>query len=460
MKKKILLGLGICLCLGATGCGNDNSSLLSKKPEDFMAAASEETATEFITAKEEPTETVETTEDITTEDEKKDDEKKDVDKKENKKEDKKKDKKKADKKKSNSKLSDNLFDFQVDVNGKVIQLPITAKELMDMGITYENKDGKKLPSNHIVHCESFYDGDFQFLVDLVNFDINELPYEDCYVTGIKLEDYYLKKTNATVTMPKGIELMSSTRKDVEAAYGEPTDVYEDSDYPTIKYSLDYDRVVTFSFDAKEGNILTDIEIENTCKPENFEASEADTESVPEIVKAYKAPTALTDDLFDFVFEFAGGIYELPVPVEELVANGWTIVDNSENEIVEGNGFTRIDMMKDNQTFRASVKNYDGNATTVMGCFVTSVRASEFECNLEMKIANNIYFGMPVEDLEKALEGYEVERDSSSMHDYYDVKTPNSKLDGYEIIVKDGKVIQIDIDNAPKKAALEEKYGLN
>lgn len=432
MKRRFLVGLGLCVCLGAVGCGKDNSDLSVKKAENVNSVASEEITTEEIVTTEEVT----TTEEVVKEE------------------------KKEDTNIADCKLSDNLYDFQVDVNGKVIQLPIAAKELMDMGFTYENEEGKKLPSNHLVHCESFFDGDFRFLVDIVNFDVNELPYEDCFVTGIKFEDFYLNKTDSTVTMPKGIKMMSSTREDVEAAYGNPTDSNEDAEYPKIKYSIDYERTITFTFDATNGNILTDIDIENVCEPENFKASEVNTEDAPAIVSAYKTPSALTDNLFDFVFEFAGDLYELPAPVETFVANGWTILDNAEGNVVEGNGFTRIEMMKDNQKLRASVRNYDGNATTVMGCFVTSVRASEFECKLEMKIANNIYFGMSVEELENALAGYTVERDNSSMHEYYDIKTPESKLNGYEIIVKDGKVIQIDIDNEPKQATLEEKYGLN
>ena len=42
----------------------------------------------------------------------------------------------------------------------------------------------------------------------------------------------------------------------------------------------------------------------------------------DLVKNYKAPTSLADDLLSFQVKLDGTLYKLPIPIQELQKNGW------------------------------------------------------------------------------------------------------------------------------------------
>ena len=76
------------------------------------------------------------------------------------------------------------------------------------------------------------------------------------------------------------------------------------------------------------------EIENMIELEG--ADNSINPEVPELVKNYVAPEALSESLYDFTIDLEGVLYELPCPVSVFLENGFTINEkDSEMEIASG-----------------------------------------------------------------------------------------------------------------------------
>lgn len=149
------------------------------------------------------------------------------------------------------------------------------------------------------------------------------------------------------------------------------------------------------------------------------------EDVPDLVKEYKAPKALGNDFYAYTAELEGVVYSLPCPVSVLLENGFTIdTSNSDSVVAAGrNGW--VSLRYNNQTLRAMVENYADYATTVENCFVLSMKSSVngFNCEVET---------------------------SDSGFTYYEIADPDKGvLDKYTIVVKDGSVISLEIENSTK-----------
>lgn len=343
-------------------------------------------------------------------------------------------------------LSDDIYDFQVSIDGNVYQFPMKYADFTESGWDYTGDTEESIQPNAYGISEWFENGDNMTMAYLTNFDINAVSVGDCYLGGLMLESNYMEAEGTEVLMAKGIKLGESTQEDVKAAYGEPTSSYESDSFPTMTYESDIYSTIEFGFDAENGGVLNDIDIQNLVAPEDFEAGEVD-DSVPAIVSEYEAPTEVGDDLLDYKISFAGDLYELPAPVSAFIDNGWTVVEDETETTIAGRDSGKVTLMKDNQTFWSYVRNYSENATSYTNCFITTVSANVNDCNVDLEAANGIKMGMSQADLEKALEGYTYEKEETS-YVYYDVSDEESLTYGYEIIVRDGVVTGIDVQFDP------------
>lgn len=352
-------------------------------------------------------------------------------------------------------LSDDIYSFQISINDVIYQFPVSYQDFIATGWTYSGDEADTIPSGSYGITDSFDIGDDYATSYAVNFGINEVSMADCYLGGVDLDLFSFKTGSAE--LPKGIQLGVSTQDEVKAAYGEPSSSYESDSYPTMTYEMDSYSNVRLTFDAEKGLILQGIEIRNFTMPENFDAGEIDT-SVPEITQTYQAPDSIGDDLLDYTFEYAGDIYVLPVPVSQFINNGWKILDSESETTITGDSYGKVTMMKDNQKFYTFVRNYHSNATSIENCFITQISANINNCNVSMTVANGITMGMKQADLEKALKGYDFEKESSS-YDYYEVSDPDSLIYGYEIIVREGVITGIEAEFSPKVSEFRTMMGV-
>ncbi|MBR4086155.1 MAG: PT domain-containing protein [Lachnospiraceae bacterium] len=344
-------------------------------------------------------------------------------------------------------LSDDLYDFQISIDGTVYQFPMWYEDFVALGWECTEDLSTKLTSNQYYPSAVFTKDGVKFYVGLANLSMNSVTLDKSMVYAIKLDDYYLKDNTWEFILAKGITRGVSTKDDIIAAYGEPSDEYDGSNYFKLTYDYDtYQEVVLYV--SKETNTLNEIEIENMIELEG--ADNSVNPEVPDLVKNYVAPEALSENLYDFIINLEGNLYELPCPVSVFLENGFTINENkSEMEIGSGDSGW-VEFKYNNMTYRTLVKNYADYATIAQNCFVTTFKTSEFDPKFDLTIPGNIKRGDSEADMLAIIEKFNFEKSESGDFIYYTVYDPDkSKLDSYEIIVTEGKVHSIEVENSPK-----------
>lgn len=350
-----------------------------------------------------------------------------------------------------SELSEDLYSFQISIDGTVYQFPMWYSDFEAMGWIYDGDATETLTSNQYTVAEKWIKDGFYIYSEFANLTMNAAPFSKCMIAGITLDDYYLEGCDWEIILPKGIQYGVSSKEDIIAAYGDPSDEYDGDLYYKLTYDYDsYQEICLFV--SKETGVLNEIEIENMIELEGGDNSVDPT--VPEVVTSYTAPSELGDDLYQFNMELEGNLYSLPCPVSVFLANGFTIVeDNSELEIAaDGSGW--LELRYNNQSFRSIVQNYADYATIVENCFVTTMESSEYEPKFALTIPGNIKRGDSEDAVLAAIEGFNYELEDSSNFKYYNVYNPEgSILERFTICVKEGVVNSIEVrnDTNPNKA---------
>ena len=341
-----------------------------------------------------------------------------------------------------SELSDDIYSFQVSVDGTVYQFPMWAKDFAALGWTYDGDDSQTLTSNQYTVAETWVKGDLEVYTSLINLSMNEVTYKDAAVGGITFDEYDLKDTNVQIVLPKGIQFGVSTRDDIIAAYGEPTDEYDGSMYYNMTYEYDYYQEIDL-YVYKETGTLDKIEIRNFIELEGADNSVDST--VPDVVKEYQAPTELGSDLYAFNIQLEGKLYKLPCPVSVLVENGFKIVEENSQMEIGADSYGWIELLYNNQAYRCIVDNYANYATVAENCFVTTVESSIYGPEFDLVIPGNIKVGDAETDVVEIIKDFNYEAETSGDFTYYEISDPEgSSLAGYELTVKEGKVISIDV----------------
>lgn len=328
-------------------------------------------------------------------------------------------------------LGTDIYGYQVEYAGNLIQLPMTYDDFTAMGWTLSKNDSPDtMISTGSYGMATFNNGEVSAYVDMINFGINEAPLSDCLVGGIKLDLAWgdIDLSSLTVKLPGGIVMGTSNIEDIKAAYGEPSDTYEGDLYTKMTYQQDsYQRAELYVY--KEENTLLQVDLRNFKEPEDFDKGSVSTE-IPDIVSNYKTPTALGSDFMDPDVEFMGSLYRLPAPVSAFLDNGWVMKDVAEDAFLEGGGLEFIEMMKENQTARFSVYNLTENATSIENCFVTELSFGSYDPEiLALKLSEDITLGADKNELlTKASErGYLYDDKDNYLTIYPD---KDSKLDHY------------------------------
>ena len=346
-----------------------------------------------------------------------------------------------------SELSDDIYSFQVSVNGTVYQFPMWAADFQALGWEYDGDASTTIATNQYTGAETWVKDGVEVYTTLANLTMNSLPLDQSMVAGIEFDKYNMKECDWEIVLPKGITYGVSTTEDIIAAYGDPSSDYDGDLYYKMSYEADTYSEIDF-YVYKESGVLEEIEIRNIIELEGGDNSVS--EEVPELVKSYKAPSALGDDLYTFNFKLEGNMYTLPCPVSELLANGFTLVEEGTEQAIGAQNFGWVELRYNNQTYRAIARNYADFATTPENCFLTSIKSSIHGPEYDLEIPCGIKRGMKEADLLKAIANFNYEEDESGSFKYYDIYNPNGrKSDSIEISVTDGVVAIIEMDNSEK-----------
>ncbi|MBQ8039946.1 MAG: hypothetical protein IJ274_08785 [Lachnospiraceae bacterium] len=341
-----------------------------------------------------------------------------------------------------SELSDDLYSFQVSVDGTVYQFPMWASDFKALGWTYDGDGSNTLTANQYTTAETWVKEDAKVYTSLINLTMNSVTYEEAAVGGITFEEFYLKDCDMEIILPKGIQYKVSSRDEIIAAYGEPSSEYEGDLYYKMTYKYDsYQEVNLYVF--KETGTMDKIEIRNFVELEGGDNSVDPT--VPDVVKNYQAPSELGDDLYAFNIQLEGNLYTLPCPVSVLVENGFKINEANSQMEIAADSYGWVELSYNNQTYRCIVDNYADYATIVQNCFVTTMETSIYGPKFELVIPGEIKRGDTESSMLEKIKKFNYEVSTSGDFTYYEVTNPEgSPLAGYEISVKEGEVISIDV----------------
>lgn len=278
-------------------------------------------------------------------------------------------------------LSDNLYDFQIAMDGQVYQFPMWFDDFEALGWEYLGDRTEVLYANEYLYAEPWQKDGVTIYTSIANLSLNAIAPEEGQVCGLNFDDYQMRNCDWKIELPKGIAFEESTREDILKAYGEPTDEYDGA--LCYKYS----------------NIL----------------------------------------------EYDGALYQLPCPIQEFTDNGFEIQEKNSDMVIGAGDTGMAELMKDNQKIHVSVKNFAPYATILENCFVIELDNYDYGANSKfpMVFPGGITFGSSEEEVLAAIADYNYESSESGKSTYYYVYGADEySTYGYQIIVEDDKVTSL------------------
>ncbi len=344
-----------------------------------------------------------------------------------------------------SELSDDLYDFQVSIDGTVYQFPMWYSDFEAMGWTYLGDKSMTLASNEYTFGDEWEKDGLTIDVQMLNLSMNTVDMTKSLVAGISFDKWNMEDFNADVILPGGIQYGVSTTDDIIAAYGEPTSDYEGDMYYELDYNFDYMQKVSF-YVYHDTGVLEEIELKNFVELEGADNS-IDT-TVPDAVTEYVAPTELTDDYYSYNVEVYGDIYTLPCPVDAFLENGYVINEEWSDLEIGSGSYGRVTLERGDESLDLTVDNLAEYATIVENCFITSIRATNLDDEQQLIVPGNLTVGASEDEVLEVIEGFNYDVSELSGYTYYKIYAPDkSYLDSYEFVVEDKVVTNIYVDNS-------------
>ena len=345
---------------------------------------------------------------------------------------------------SNTSVSENLYDFQVKIDGVVYQFPTTVEEFEKNGweLLIGSYDDKELAPGSRTYDTTFRKDGMEFDITIRNLDTSVLEIKDCLVVGLELDSYY--NNLPPVELSKGVTF-DSTLAEILEALGNPSDEYDGYSY-YINYS-DKQGEYSFTFESKEdGTKLSALEIQNDRGYEDLITIDPNKEySVPEIVSNYQKSEAFTEDIYDFVIKLEGEFYQLPVPLSVLLEDGWVIVTKDIVEIPAYDYDYGFEIRKGNQVLDVTLMNYDKSAQIPENCFVVGMDVGGYNGTFNLELAHGVTLDSSVEELIAAF-GEPTEITEYSYSNYYEFRIDYNIRYQFKVDNETNKIESVEITN--------------
>ena len=315
-------------------------------------------------------------------------------------------------------LSEKWSDFQIQIDDQVYQFPMTYQDFVSYGWTSEDSEFPTLePSQYDLLY--FTKDDVRCMAYVINLAKNNMAADQCLVS---IDSFDWDVSAGNVVLPGGIVRGEASAAAIEEAYGTPSDVYEGDLYKKLTYETDSYCRLEMSVDNETG-VLSDIEVRNFVEPEGFDAGEI-SEEIPAEVTAYAKPDALGDSLEEFRISLDGAVYEVPVPVSVLIADGWELDTSDSDAEVAAHDIGWVTLRKGGQEIREIAVNYADYATIPENCWFETLSVGGYTLEAEGELPCGIKTGMAEADLTAILDQagvtYTTEADEGSDFAYYKI----------------------------------------
>lgn len=350
-------------------------------------------------------------------------------------------------------LSDQLYSFQVQINGQVFSLPFAYGELAALGWAPREGFDLSLAPNQ-TSMEKLRMGGQEIYVRFVNTSMDVQSYENCNVGGFIVDEYDVGK-GVQFALPQGITIGSSYDQ-VVAAYGAPSRENQTETLRFMDYSADSYAEISLQLDAATQQVQK-IDIKNyfgaaTAATTNPTAPDPAAALGPgqavssAAVGLYQPPAELSASWQDFILRYGGALYRLPAPVQSFVDNGWVIQSNANEPVAAKQSRVGVELRLDNQVLRTIVHNYDETGQPVSNCYVTQVKSSVYGPSIPLEMAAGVTDASSIEEVLAAY-GQPTSTSSSATFDYYSFGTIGERIEiNYDR--EKGKINTIEIDHSP------------
>ncbi len=171
-------------------------------------------------------------------------------------------------------LSDDLYDFQISIDGTVYQFPMGYSDLEALGWEYMGDHSETLSAGQYTSNEHWTKENASISVSLANLSTDTAAFSDCQVVGIELEHSYLADCGWEILLPGGIRWGVSNADDIKAAYGDPAADFG-GDGSTVYYKMTYKydiRQEINLFVFEQSGVLHKIQLCNFIKPQGADHS--------------------------------------------------------------------------------------------------------------------------------------------------------------------------------------------
>ena len=292
-------------------------------------------------------------------------------------------------------LSDDIFDFDVSLDGVVYKMPATINEFESNGWTISD-DAK---SEMVAPGEDFEvsaksDSGYITLI-MYNDGATEKSVANCIVGGLLLS--FNRSNTYTVKLSKGLVVDGdSTLDEVVSAWGK-YDYVEKFDY-FYEETRTYFHTCAYNFTTTKDGDLTSVGIKNYNADDVLEPIVAE-----DIIADMASPTdAMSDDLADGIISFEGKAVALPCKASEIVsAEGWQLTMGSTK--LAPNETTTVYLTKDvrthgfNDSVFIQILNTTDKEISIEDAIVIDIDYSDYNNMNALEFANGIKLGMSESD---------------------------------------------------------------
>lgn len=348
-------------------------------------------------------------------------------------------------------LSGEISDFQMQIDGDIMQFPLAVTDIYDLGYEFvETTDIEtyRLPGQHYTWGD-FRKGkneEYQFYIN--NESIHTQVLKDCFISGVKISDYDGDVFN-NIVLAGDVTASDLNTDNIMTLFGTPNDYDEGDKYTYVTFEVGSYEYIKFTFNVENEPLLIGIEVKNFVVPEDYDIGEVD-ETVPEIISTYELPAALSDNYLDFTAEIDGVVYELPCPLSVLIENGFSYDASRSSKFAPGYASATIYLTKGDLKCFCTVYNYYANATAVENCYVTEIEITQ-RSKVSIKTCFNVNFGDSYDTVIAALDGYDYSESGTTYKSITIVDPDNPYSTEYKFSFDDkGKLNSITVENEPDR----------
>ena len=326
-----------------------------------------------------------------------------------------------------------LFDFEFTLDDHDYFLPSDYSRFVEDGwsletavedgeaVNNDQEDAKAVELAPGDYSDYYYAVNEGYRIGLKFYNDNDenASLESCKVVGISMDA--LGESVPFTRILESIEFGSSYDEVVDIC-GEPSYiktvseetgtlaaindiVFSETEEKTVDkayFYVDEHNFVEFTFGIynKESDCIVNMVIESDVAPESEYKYEKDRKKAPDVIELYNAPALLGKTIDEFSFKYEDNLYTLPIPVSELIDDGWEFMRGASIKVQRGTTEDGVVLRKGNLFIEVMVHNYDTKKVqTPINCYAVSLSAGVTGPFANVLMPKGISLGSDAADVE-------------------------------------------------------------